>query len=312
MISGDRIVWLGVLLLGCGARDLHLSNGSTRNLAIDDEIGSICATRADGSYRCWDGDGTPRASAGLPTADYVRVQLANEGLVGLTREGRVQTAGIALPSDLPPITTFRATNMWGARGLCLRSATGAFLYGAYNPDPNFYPDGPRWHIEDGPFTDTTCAFEGLYAGVRADGSVLSYASSIPASDWKQIALSVTIVCGLTAADEVRCVPGSASQSMALPILPPGPYRQVAATFHVACALRADGGIVCSRYDGVPIPGPTGRFAFLDAGRYLLCAIRIDGTSACFRQNGSGGAVLTFEDPTVTAFLPIAAGIDADW
>jgi hypothetical protein len=135
--------------------------------------------------------------------------------------------------------------------------------------------------------------------------------AIPGSDWKQIALSTTISCGLTATGDVRCVPGWGSQSMTVPSLPPGPYRQVAATFQVACALRADGGIACSRYDGVTVPVPAGRYLFLDAGRDILCAIRSDGTSACFRQNGSG-TTSPFEDPTVTAFLPIAPAIDADW
>jgi len=311
-----RVLWVGVLLLGggCGGGELGGAKGSTMNVAIDDEIGSICATRADGSYRCWNDDGTP-ASAALPAGDYVRVQLARAGLVGLTRDGELRAAGFEIPNDLPPIADFRATNMGGGQGLCLISAAGAFLYGTYDSDPNADPDGSRWHGEAGPFIDGTCAFEGIYAAVTADGTIWpSDEDRLPGNEWQQVAVGAFIACGLTTAGEVRCASGSGDAIYANPPFsrrPSGPYLQIAVTYQVACALRADGAIVCSRFDGLTVPVLPGRYFFLEAGRDLLCGIRTDGTAACFRQSGRGGP-FDFGDSAVTGFAPLSPAIDEGW
>lgn len=128
-----RILWGAVLLLGCGTRPLHGGSDGTAviggtgsgvgqggaggasvpagsggtgggvvagqavtNVAVDDEIGSVCATKANGSYCCWDADGAVAPQL-LPDASYARVELAARGLVGLTRSGRLLRGGHANP-----------------------------------------------------------------------------------------------------------------------------------------------------------------------------------------------------------------------
>jgi hypothetical protein len=293
-------------LWGCSADGTTEVDVPTINVAIDDEIGSICATKADGRYQCWDPTGTPVAATGLPVADYVRVQLATRGAVGLTRDGHVHAVGTPVPDDLPPVVDFRATNMWGGQGLCFRSAAGAFIVGTYHPASE--PESERWSTFDGTFTDVTCAYEGIMCGVRPDGTVSgSCQQSMPGSDWKQVALGIKVSCGLTTSGEVRCVPAQISTAVATPpAFAPGSYRQVAATYDVACALRVDGRIVCSRFDGVAIPAPPGSYVFIVAGRDLLCGIRPSGTTSCFRDDAfalSGQA---------TAFAPLSPAIEAGW
>ena len=160
-----RIPWVGgLLLVGCGAGDLPGSTTTvdgavrcnaggrrevqskgavardrvrcTTNVAIDDEIASICATKADGRHRCWDPQGAPAATTGLPDADYVRVQLAREGAVGLTRDGRMHAVWVSMPPELPPITSFRATNLWGYQGVCLRGSSGELVFGSNRAEVN--------------------------------------------------------------------------------------------------------------------------------------------------------------------------------
>src|SRR5688572_18609275 len=144
-----------VLLLGCGkAGDSDASFVATVNVAVDDETGAACATKADGRYRCWTAEPLPP----LPEARYRRVQAALAGPIGLTDDGRVLATGFAVPADLPPLTELRATNLWGDQGICSRaSADGSLLvFTERAPDP---PDSwPRTF--EGPFRQATCAFEG--------------------------------------------------------------------------------------------------------------------------------------------------------
>jgi hypothetical protein len=281
----------------------------TTNVAIDEEIGSVCATKADGRYLCWNADGGQQSSVPLVDAAYARVQLARLGPIGLTRGGEIFASGFALPPDLPAVAKFRATNMWGFQGYCFRSVSGEFLYGAWRDDiPS--PEMQPWHVEGGPFSDGTCAFEGLYCAVTSDGSAWGNCSEeLSGDDWKQMAVTVGFNCGLTKSGDVRC--GSRSVGTFPPTFPsfgPGPYRQVASTYHVACALREDGSLSCLRADSHPLPAPSGPFTFIDAGLNLLCAIRADGTSSCFKHDGVPG--LVFGDLTPTAFLPhMRAGSD---
>lgn len=299
--------------MGCGASDLPGSTTTveaTTNLAIDDEIGSICATKADGRHRCWDPQGAPVATTGLPDADYVRVQLAREGAVGLTRDGRMHAVWVSVPPELPPIASFRATNLWGYQGMCLRGTSGELVFGSNRAEVN--PDttlSSPWHYDAGPYASVTCAFEGLVCSVRPDGTVSGNCpTATPGNDWKQATISVHMSCGLTTSDEIRCARGFIGTDERFPVFAPGPYRQLAATYDTACALRADGELTCQRYDSLSIPAPPGPFVSIEAGGDLLCGIRPDGTSSCFRENGTTLST----SPHGDAFVPLSPAIDADW
>jgi hypothetical protein len=314
--------WVGALLLvGCGGGDLTgptttvegavrcnadgrrevRSKGAwlptdfvcTTNVAIDDEIGSICATKADGRHRCWDPQGAPFATTPLRDADYVRVQLAREGAVGLTRDGRMHAVWVSVPPELPPIASFRATNLWGYQGMCLRGTGGELVYGSNRAEvaPELTVSSP-WYSEAGPFG--------------------SCPTATPGNDWKQVTISLLMNCGLTASDNVRCGHPSVGSDRPFPLFAPGPYRQVVATYDAACALRPDGELVCQRHDNVTIAAPPGPFVSIEAGRDLLCGIRPDGTSSCFRESGIFPIELSATGGGGTAFVPLAPAIDADW
>jgi hypothetical protein len=316
MVSIGRIVWGAVVLLGCGG-GVFSGSGSgsgpaTTNVAIDDEIGSICMTKADGRYRCWDRQGAPIVAIGLPHVAYTRVQLAHDGLIGLTRAGYVHADGIPVPTTLPSIAEFRATNLWGHQGLCVRTTAGAFGFGNFPTAADAV--APRWTFDSGPYSYISCAYEGLTCAVRSDGTVAGHCESrMPGSDWKQIAESASITCGLTTDGEVRCGRASTDNSSAAapPVFAPGPYVQVAAMWSVACALRADGDVSCVRSDGAPVSIARGPYVHIEAGQDLLCGIRPDGTTSCFRQDVPG-TVLWGPDPHVTALLPLSPALDASW
>ena len=159
------------------------------NVAVDDEIGSVCATKANGSYRCWDADGAVAPQL-LPDASYARVELAARGLVGLTRSGRLHAVDTPVPDDLPPIATFRATNLWGGQGICGRSTGGNFHFGTY--DPINHPDSPTtWRVVEGPFIDATCAYEGYYAVLTPEGTPWERPRlpALPSGDaWSRLAI----------------------------------------------------------------------------------------------------------------------------
>ena len=316
MVSIGRIVGGAVLMLGCGGGVLPRSGSTTTtaNIAIDDEIGSICVTTADGRYRCWDPDGAPVVATGLPDVAYLRVQLAREGLIGLTQWGFVHAASIPVPTNLPLIADFRATNLWGFQGLCVRTTGGAFGFGNFPTASDLAT--PVWTMDSGPFSYATCAYEGLTCAVRANGTLAGHCqSSLPGSDWVEVAKSANIACGLTTTGEVRCGQGQGStnpsSAEAAPVFAPGPYGQVAAMWSVACALRVDRELSCVRSDGASIQVPPGPFVFIEAGRDLLCAIRLDGTTSCFRQDVPGTLLWT-ADPAVTALLPLSPAIDPGW
>jgi hypothetical protein len=313
MVSVGRIVGGAVLMFGCGGGALPGSGLTTTNVAIDDEIGSICVTNADGRYRCWDPAGAPIAATGLPDVGYARVQLAHDGPIGLTRAGQVHAVGVPVPADLPPIAEFRATNLWGYQGLCVRTTAGAFGFGNFPTAPDVVT--PVWTMDPGPYSAATCAYEGLTCAVRTDGTLAGFCESrLPGSDWKQIAESASIACGLTRSGEVRCghaFTEPSSAGAAAPVFAPGPYLQVAAMLSIACALRVDGEIACVRSDGASIPTAPGPFVFIEAGRDLMCGIRPDGTTSCFRQDVPGPLVWS-PHPAVTALLPLSPAIDADW
>jgi hypothetical protein len=270
----------------------------TINVAVDDETASYCATKADGRYKCW---GSLPAES-LPDAKYVRVQLAREGLVGLTNDGRVLTAGFEVPPDLPVVAQFRATNMFGYQAICYRSATDG-SFGMFSDTPSATP---LRVLDPGPFADVTCAFEGLACGAKQDGSVWCNNSGIgmlPNGHYGQIALSLGFVCGF-GNGRVACAPGYANASAPAPGFAPTTYRRIAVTNGVACALTFFEDIGCLRADWTYIPVDSARYSFMDAGRNVLCAIRRNGTSICWQHE---------EVPAdVTAFRPVSPPIDPDW
>ena len=135
---------------------------------------------------------------------------------------------------------------------------------------------------------------------------------MPGSDWKQIAESASIACGLTTSGDVRCGRAFTDNSAtAPPVFAPGPYVQVAAMWSVACALRANGDVSCVRSDGTSVSIARGPYVYIEAGRDLLCAIRPDGTTACFRQNVPG-PLFWSSSPAVAALLPLSPALDASW
>lgn len=315
MTLGRRLkfaaVSLAVLLVGCGGAPADPTDPTfvrTTNIAIDDEVGSVCATKADGRARCWNGDGMVLDDLTLPDAHYTRVQRATVGPIGLTVDGRLYGPRGAIPDDLPPIVDFRATNLWGNQGLCLRAQDGSLLYGNYLPEA----DPPRGlQVAPGPVTDFACAFEGLVCALGADGTVYGALSFCPpGGDWAQISVSVSLSCGLTRGGEIACMPGGILAGSGTPVFTDGPYRQVATAYQAACALDMGGKLTCLRADGPPVSVDAGPYTSIVAGRDLVCGLRPDGTTACFRQNEGAGTFSSM--PTFTAFGPIAPPVDPGW
>jgi len=304
-------ILLAVPLVGCGGAPPDATDPSfvrTTNVAIDDEVGSVCATKADGRARCWNADGTVVGDLTLPDAHYTRVQRATVGPIGLTDDGRLYGPRGAIPDGLPTIVDFRATNLWGRQGLCLRAQDGSLLYGNYVPEL----DPPKvLQVEPGPFADVACAFEGLVCALAADGTVFGTWPLCPmGADLAQISISVSLSCGLTRGGEIACSHGALPAGNGAPFFAGGPYRQIATTYEAACALDASGKLTCMRGDGAALSVDAGPFTSIVAGRDLVCGLRPDGTTACFRQNEGAG---TFGGmPTFTAFGPVAPPLDPGW
>jgi hypothetical protein len=302
------IFLVGCVLLGCesgGPAGPGDSTAQTANIAIDDEVGSVCVTKTDGRVRCWGRDGTIVGDLTLPDVRYSRVQDTGVGPIGLTDDGRLYGPRGAIPDDLPPIVDFRATNLWGRQGLCLKAQDRSLLWG------NFAPDAvpPKaLQADPGPFVDVSCAFEGLVCALRDDGTVLGpYCPQ--RDDWVQVSISVTMACGLTRSGDVVCTPGT-RQTGVVPIFTGGPYKQIATAYQAACALDASDRLTCLRVDGTPVTVDPGPYTSIIAGRDLVCGIRRSGAPACFRQNEGAGSLDVAA--TFTAFGPVAPAIDDSW
>ncbi|XXX77717.1 hypothetical protein WMF30_02940 [Sorangium sp. So ce134] len=283
-----------------------------RNVAVDDEVGSYCVTKTDGSYRCW-GDNLGGA---LPSERYRRVQLARQGLIGLTEDGRLLAAGTLLPDGLPPAASFRATNMGGDKGVCPLFVDGSFAV-LLDRTPNDVTEPTMVRQLEGSFTQAFCVFEGLAAGVRQDGSLWRWSGgeTIP-GEFTEVAYSTRIYCALTRAGGIRCFEPqftcdntgfTACVGPEYPEFPGGPYRSITATSGAVCAIDAEGALTCRRYDGtdMPLPVDAGRFTFIEGGYDVLCGVRTDGSGACFRHGGENFA-------EVGPFVPIEPALDPGW
>jgi hypothetical protein len=283
-----------------------------RAVAVSDENGSYCVTKGDGSYRCW---GEPVMSEALPADDYVRVQRANFGLIGLTDDGRLVAPNFLFPQDLPPVVAFSATNMWGNYAVCPRFADDSFVIMTNEYD--FGGDlGARIRETVGPVLSAGCFFEGLATAVLADGTIWSRTPDAPpGSDFVGVTMSVGTFCAIQTSGNVACFEpylGCVSVSggpdcvgKELPQFPPGRYHSLTSTYDAVCAIDEQGALVCRRYDGAEMPVAGGPYVFAEAGRDVLCAIRRDGSTACFRQDG-----LYMMD--VTAFVAVDPPVDAGW
>ncbi|WP_437903054.1 hypothetical protein WME95_31475 [Sorangium sp. So ce327] len=302
-----------------GLRETCTSDGAwsvsdfvcARNVAVDDEVGSTCVTKADGSYRCWGDD----PGGALPAERYRRVQLARQGLIGLTEDGRLLAAGTVLPDGLPPASTFRATNMWDYTGVCPLFVDGSFavvLDGTSFNRP-LPPDEDAVRRMEGSFTQAFCVFEGLAVGVRSDGSLWqSHGTETPPGEFTEVAFSNRIFCALTKAGGIRCFePNFACSRTGIvdcagpeyPEFSGGPYRSITATDGAVCAIDAEGALTCRRYDGADMPIDAGRFTFIEGGNSVLCGVRTDGSAACFRHGG-------WSLDEVGQFVP--AALDPGW
>jgi hypothetical protein len=292
----------------------------TTNVAVDDDTGMACATKADGQFRCWGGSG----SSELPPGAYRRVQSSPHGPIGLTRDGRVVAPGIPVPADFPRIADLRSNNMWGGQGLCFRSALdGSFTVFIAPPmgpgvvvDPDADPLLARgFRSYGGPFLQASCAFEGMAFGVRSDGTAwtnISRVGTIAGPGWRSLALSLGFSCGLRRDGEVSCANGFLlpDETTAFAFnFPTGPYLQIATSYRLACAVSTTGNLTCFNIRGQVVPTPAGRYTFVDAGHHVVCAIRAEGTSACWQE---WPATDTIVGDLVTRLDPIALPIDAGW
>ncbi|WP_437331744.1 hypothetical protein [Sorangium sp. So ce394] len=288
-----------------------------RTVAVDDDIGSYCVTKANGAYRCWGSSESSDAVAAPPLPDeiYRRVQLTRHGLIGLTEDGRLRAAEFTIPESPSRVVSFRQTNMGGDVGVCSLQSDGAFEMFLYNPRE---PDGPSTRtrsVEGGPFSRVYCAWEGMYAAVRADGTVLSVvATPPPGNDFAELAMSLGIFCGLRTDGTISCHRppadnvGNLDVGPDLPAFPPGRYRSIAATVGVVCAIDEQDALVCKRYDGRDMPVPPARYVFAEGGYNVLCAVRADGSTACFRHGGAGNLDLE----NVSDFAPVEPPLDPGW
>ena len=297
----------------------------TTNVAVDDETDGVCATKADGRYRCF----TPAPLAPLPAAEYRRVQATPQGPIGLTRDGRLLAAGIDLPAELPLAVEFNSTNMWGSQGVCYRTASDGPLF-VFTSFEN--PELRETRTFDGPFRQARCAWEGIVTGVLLNGTFWDQHLGLPAPSTvvlTQVAFGLGILCALGEDGSVSCgksfaredecaVPGADftgnCQSIAgIPAsfsFPGGPYVQIAATRRVGCALSGQGELSCLRRDGQVVATSPGRYTFIEAGLSTLCAIRTDGSAGCWRHDGDESAPAPYRD--ITHFDDLALGLDADW
>jgi hypothetical protein len=298
----------------------------TTNLAVSDETDEVCATKADGRYRCW----TNEPLAALPQAKYRRVQATPRGSIGLTQDGKLFAVGIELPAALPSVVEFNSTNMWGGQGVCYRTAHDGPLFIF-----DYFVDDPKRETDpiDTAFRQVRCVWEGIVIGVRTDGAIWSNAGArlqVPADTrFQSVSLGLGILCGLDEAGRAWCgkslrsedqcaIPGQDFTGNCHPIpgipalvsFPGGPYVQIATTRRVGCALAATGELLCLRRDGAVIPTPPGLYTFIEAGMATLCAIRSDGTSACWRHDGDDDAPPPFND--VTRFDDVRPALDSDW
>ena len=189
MLSRRCMSWGVVLVLGCSVQELGSTSGDrTTNIAIDDEIGSICATKANGRYRCWNPDGAPVSDTGLPEGDYLRVQLATAGAVVPRATATFHTVGIPFPADLPPIANSCHQHVGLSGAVPPGPPPALFTTGTSISIPNAGGHS-YWHVDDWPsFIDTTCAFEGLHCGVTRDGTAMETCTvAMAGGDWSQIA-----------------------------------------------------------------------------------------------------------------------------
>jgi hypothetical protein len=315
MAMRGSLALVAVWLIGCESNGPAGSSRSAARVAIDDEIGSICVTKADGRARCWEANGSALTDLPLPVAHYVRVQRAAIGPIGLTDDGRLFGPPGAIPDGLPPIADFRATNLWGQQGLCLIARDRSLLWGNYLPKgwSGLEADMPRlFEFDPGPVADVACAFEGLRCAVRDDGTVIGGYCPVGGDGWAQVSISLSLGCGLTRGGDVVCSPGGLAVGSARPVFAGGPYVQVATTYYAACALDARGKATCLRGDGAPLAIDDGPYTAIVAGGDLVCGIRLDGTPACFRQNADAGLIIPTPAYTFTAFDPVSPPIDLDW
>jgi hypothetical protein len=292
----------------------------TVDLAIDDDIGSYCATKANGGYRCWQ-DGGAVANT-LPEEHYRRVSLSRVGPVGLTSDGRIVVpAGAAQPFDpRDKIVDIQTTNMWGWTSVCTLDANGAAAVNSGIDPVERFPDGSLQEPREipGRFMRSRCAWEGMTAGILADGSIVRREEpSLLGNDFTDLALSLSILCGLRRDGSVMCGPSYQTQHCILegvevvcePLSTPGfegtGWLDVAATFSVACAVYSDGELFCQRFDGAVLLRHAGPYVRVEAGKNIVCALRTDGTSACFQHASDDADFLA-----ATALTPLP--IDPGW
>jgi hypothetical protein len=281
------------------------------NVSVDDDVGNYCITKSDGSYRCW---GHNPAEA-LPVERYRQVQLARQGPIGLTQDGRLLARGMFLRPDFQPVVSFSATNMGGNYGVCA-------LFG----------DGSLWMVLQNPAETTSsmkqvgeslasasCVFEGLTAGVLEDGSLwtLTPNGPPPGNDFEEVALSLGVFCARRTGGEVTCFtpplagatrPGQSCAGIGVcPAFPAGRYRSITATGTVACAIDETGALICKRQDGADMPIAPGPYTSAKGGLDVLCAIRTDGSVACFRHGGG-----RFATDDIGPFVPVEPLGDPAW
>lgn len=301
-----------------GVRELCASDGwkptdfsCARNVTVDDDVGSYCITKTDGTYRCWGDNPAPA----LPAERYQQVQLARQGLIGLTKDGRLMARGTNLPPEFQPVGSFSATNMFGTYGVCAVIADGSFQILMQDT----FDGTISTRKVEGPFASAFCAFEGMAAGVLADGGLWTLMPNDPplGRDFEEVAFSFGVFCARTRGGAVACfAPPSAGGALAgqscadtraCPIFPAGRYRSITATGTVACAIDEMGALICKRHDGVDMPSVSGRYTLAKGGLDVLCAIRIDGSVACFRHGGGG-----FVSDDIGPFASVEPITDPAW
>jgi hypothetical protein len=103
----------------------------------------------------------------------------------------------------------------------------------------------------------------------------SNAAPSPSGEFEQVTVAYAEACAVRADGSLVCWGGTPAIERKVPS---GQFTQVALTVGFGCALGQDNAVTC--WGGTVTP-PTGAFKQISGGQFYMCGVRIDGTLACW-------------------------------
>ncbi|MFN0180234.1 MAG: PKD domain-containing protein [Gemmatimonadales bacterium] len=292
-------------ILTCWGNDFwHVVSEAPAVSILDYEIGTYagCAILPSNAVTCWGDDGNTGIPSGTPVGSFANVAVGLSQACAVSTSNALTCWGLSSsPVANPPAGTYTDVAVADQVACAVRTDATLVCWGDNYQGAASPPAGTFTSVSTGGILGYSSCAVSTAQGVICWGD-LSLGSFEPKNTFAVFSAGLRgNACGLATNGSIDCFKRIRYANVDLP--PPGTFSDLSVGTDRACAVQANGQLVCWG-DMVlpPFTAPSGSFQKIAVGEDHACGIETAGTLTCFGD-------LSFPAPPGGQFMTIESGAD---